>query len=73
MKAFFEAIQDLFVNVLFTPYDMFRFMESWWLANIVNWILAIIGMIAFVYWMLELKKYSDKGEEDKSVTSHSYL
>ena len=73
MKAFFEAIQDLFVNVLFAPYDMFRFMESWWAANTVNWILAIIGMVAFVYWMLELKKYNDHGEEDKSVTSHSYL
>lgn len=73
MKAFFEAIEDLFVNVLFAPFDMFRFMESWWASNMVNWILAIIGMVAFVYWMLELKKYNDNGEEDKSVTSHSYL
>ncbi|QCX01847.1 uracil phosphoribosyltransferase [Aggregatimonas sangjinii] len=73
MKAFFEGIEDLFVNVLFAPYDMFRFMESWWAANTINWILAIIGSVAFVYWMLELKKYDDKGEEDKSVTSHSYL
>jgi len=44
MKAFFEAIEDLFVNVLF-----------------------------FVYWMLQLKKYNDNGEEDKSISSHSYL
>lgn len=73
MKAIFEAIEDLFVNVLFSPYDMFRFMESWWASNIVNWLLAIIGMVAFVYWMLELKKYNANGEEDKSITSHSYL
>ncbi len=33
MKAFFEGIEDLFVNVLFWPYDIFRFMESWWAAN----------------------------------------
>jgi len=73
MKAFFEAIEDLFVNVLFTPFDIFRFMESWWASNTINWLLSIIGMVAFVYWMLELKKYNDNGEEDKSVTSHSYL
>lgn len=73
MKAFFEAIEDLFVNVLFSPFDMFRFMESWWASNLVNWLLAILGMVAFVYWMLELKKYNDSGEEDKTVTSHSYL
>ena len=73
MKAFFEAIQDLFVNVLFAPYDMFRFMESWWASNSINWVFAIIGLIAMVYWMLQLKTFNDNGEEDKSISSHSYL
>ncbi|NHF59098.1 uracil phosphoribosyltransferase [Flavobacteriaceae bacterium TP-CH-4] len=73
MKAFFEGIEDLFVNYLFSPYDFFRFMENWWTSNVVNWLFFIIGMVAFVYWMLELKKYNDRGEEDKSITSHSYL
>ncbi|WP_339710996.1 uracil phosphoribosyltransferase [uncultured Kriegella sp.] len=73
MKAFFEGIQDLFVNYLFAPYDFFRFMENWWGANIINWILAIIGSVAFVYWMIQLKQYNDNGEEDKSISSHSYL
>ena len=73
MTSFFKAIEDLFVNVLFAPFDFFRFIDSWWAANTVNWILAIIGMVAFVYWMLQLKKYNDNGEEDKSITSHSYL
>lgn len=73
MRAFFEAIEDLFVNVLFSPFDFFRFMENWWGANAINWVLVIIGMVAFAYWMGELKKYNDKGEEDKSITSHSYL
>lgn len=72
-RSFFEGIEDLFVNVLFAPYDFFRFMENWWAANTVNWILSIIGLVAFVYWMGELKKYNDKGEEDKSISSHSYL
>jgi hypothetical protein len=30
-------------------------------------------LIAFVYWMGELKKYAATGEEDKSISSHSYL
>ena len=73
MKAFFEGIQDLFENYLFAPYDFFRFMESWWAANIINWALFIIGFVAFIYWMLQLKQYNDHGEEDKSISSHSYL
>ncbi len=73
MTSFFRGIEDLFVNVLFAPYDFFRFMENWWASNAINWLLAIIGMVAFVYWMLELKKYNDNGEEDKSISSHSYL
>jgi len=72
-RSLFESIEDLFVNVLFWPYDFFRFMDNWWASNAVNWILAIIGMVAFVYWMLQLKQYDDNGEEDKSITSHSYL
>lgn len=73
MKSLFEGIEDLFVNVFFAPLDMLRFMEIWTMANTVNWIFMLIGSVAFVYWMLQLKKYNDNGEEDKSVTSHSYL
>ena len=73
MKAFFEAIEDLFVNVLFTPYDFFRFMDDWWLSNLVNWLLVILGTIAMIYWMGQLKKFHDSGEEDKDITAHSYL
>lgn len=73
MRAFFEGIEDLFVNVLFWPFDFFRFMESWWSSNLVNWIFAILGGVAMVYWLLQLKKFADSGEEDKSITAHSYL
>ena len=73
MRAFFEGIEDLFVNGLFWPYDFFRFMANWWTSNIVNWIFVILGTVAMVYWLLQLKKFDDKGEEDKSITSHSYL
>lgn len=73
MKAFFEGLEDLFVNVLFAPYDFLRFMENWWAANTLNWILMLVGFAAFVYWMLQLKEYNEKGEEDKSISAHSYL
>lgn len=73
MKSIFEGIEDLFVNVLFAPLDALRFAESWTLSNILNWIFMLIGFVAFVYWMIELKKYNDNGEEDKSISSHSYL
>jgi hypothetical protein len=46
-------------------------LDNWWLSNIVSWTLAIIGIVAFVYWMLQLRKF-DK-EEDKTITAHSYL
>lgn len=73
MKAIFEAIEDLFVNVLFAPYDLFRFMDSWWSSNIINWLFVIIGFIALFYWMQRLNIFASTGEEDKSISSHSYL
>ena len=75
MKDFFYAIQDLFVNVLFAPLDALRELEleNWWAANIMNWLFVIIGFVAFVYWMGQLKKFNNNNEEDKSVTAHSYL
>ncbi|MEN1784224.1 MAG: uracil phosphoribosyltransferase [Bacteroidota bacterium] len=73
MSKLFYGIEDLFVNVLFMPYDFLRFLESWWVSNAVNWIFVVIGTAAMVYWMKQLKIFNDNGEEDKSSTSHSYL
>ena len=75
MKDFFYAIQDLFVDVLFIPFDGLRELEleNWWASNTISWIFIVIGLSAFVYWMLQLKGFNDRGEEDKSITSHSYL
>ena len=75
MKDFFYAIQDLFVNVLFAPLDALRALEleSWAAANTLNWIFMLVGAVAFTYWMLQLKKYNDNNQEDKSISSHSYL
>ena len=75
MKDFFYGIQELFVNVLFAPFDALRNLEltNWWMSNFMSWTFIIIGIVAFVYWMLQLKSYNDNNEEDKSITSHSYL
>lgn len=75
MKDFFYGIQDLFVDVLFAPFDALRALEleSWFSANIMSWIFMIIGFVAFAYWMKQLAKYNANNEEDKSVSAHSYL
>jgi hypothetical protein len=75
MKDFFYGIEDLFVNGLFAPFDALRALEleSWFSANIMSWLFMAIGFVAFVYWMLQLKKYNDNNEENKSVSAHSYL
>ncbi len=73
MKALFEGIEDLFVNVLFAPYDLLRFTESWWSANILSWIFILIGAAAFVYWMLQLREFDKSGEEKNDLSAHSYL
>lgn len=73
-KGFFEGIQSFAEDVLFLPYDALRLgVDSWWISNIVSWLLMLIGVVAFIYWMVKLKKFNDNGEEDKSSTSHSYL
>ena len=61
MKDFFYGIQDLFVNHLFWPFDFLRNLayDSWWMSNIVSWILLITGIIAFVYWMKKLKDFNE--------------
>ena len=75
MKDFFNAIQDLFENVLLSPFYALRALEleNWFGANIMTWLFMGIGLVAFVYWMLQLKSFSDNDEEDKSISSHSYL
>ncbi len=75
MKDFFYAIQDLFVNVLFAPFDALRALEleNWFGANTISWLFIAIGFVAMVYWMLQLKKFDANNEEDKSISSHSYL
>lgn len=75
MKDFFEGIAWLFTEILFIPFDALRQLqdESWFLANIMNWIFMIVCFLAFFYWMIQLKKYNDNDEEDRDPTAHSFL
>ena len=75
MKDFFNGIQELFETVFFVPFNVLRESEldNWWIANVVTWLFLAILLVCFTYWMLQLKSFSDKDEEDKSISSHSYL
>jgi len=75
MKSLFEGIAYLFEEVLFLPFNALREMEleSWTLANGLNWIFMLIAAAAMVYWVKQLKKFDKNDNERKDVTSHSYL
>jgi hypothetical protein len=75
MKDFFYAIQDLFVDVLFAPFDALRALEleNWVGANIMSWVFLAIGFVAMLYWLRQLRIFDNNNEEDKSVSAHSYL
>ena len=75
MKEFFTAIQELFETVLFVPFNMLREIEldNWWFANIITWVFLAILVVSVTYWMFQLKAFSDNNEEDKTISSHSFL
>ncbi|MCT4630875.1 uracil phosphoribosyltransferase [Winogradskyella sp.] len=75
MKDFFYVINDLFVGGLFAPLDYLRKLEltNWFAANTMSWVFMLIGTVAFIYWMKQLAKFNANNEEDKSISSHSFL
>tara|TARA_B100001093_G_C26825029_1_gene1013612 strand:+ start:670 stop:900 length:231 start_codon:yes stop_codon:yes gene_type:complete len=73
-KDLFEAIELLFVEVLFIPFDFIRLdISNWIVQNGINFTFILIISAALLYWTLELVKYDKKGEEKKDVTAHSFL
>ena len=70
----FKAIEFLFVEVLFAPFDFIRLeISNWLLQNIINFGFIIVISSALIYWTLQLIKYDKKGDERKDVTAHSFL
>ena len=75
MKNFFEAIASLFQDLLFLPYQLLTQLEpsSWWLANGMSFLFLAIGFVAAVYWIRQLLKFDQSGEENKDSSAHSFL
>ena len=75
LRDIFYAIQEFTEEVLFVPFNVLREveLENWWMANLVSWVFLAILVVSFTYWMLQLKSFNDNNEEDKSISSHSYL
>lgn len=75
LRDVFYGIKDFSEEVLFAPFEAMRALEleSWTMANTINWIFMIICFLALGYWMLQLKKFNANNEEDITSTSHSFL
>ena len=74
MKELFEAIEFLFVEILFFPFDFIRLdITSWIFQNVINFSFIFIISAALVYWTLELVKYDKKEGKETEVTAHSFL
>ena len=74
MKELFEAIEFLFVEILFFPFDFIRLdITSWIFQNAINFSFILVISAALVYWTLELVKYDKKDGKETEVTAHSFL
>jgi Family of unknown function (DUF6341) len=75
MKAFFEAIQFLFVDIFFAPMDWLRELEvtNWWSANIINWIFIGVCIYWTTYWTKQLNIFKKEGSDEQDTTAHSFL
>jgi hypothetical protein len=74
MKEFFEAVEFLFVEILFFPFDFIRLdITSWIFQNAINFSFIFIITAALVYWTLELVKYDKNEGVESEVTAHSFL
>jgi len=43
------------------------------MANAINWLFLLVGFSAMVYWILQLKLFDERGEENKDPSAHSFL
>ena len=75
MKAFFEAIQSLFVDFLFKPLDFLRHFEqtSWSFSNLMSWFFMGVCAYYIVYWCKQLTLHNQDQTNDQDTTAHSFL
>ena len=66
VKDLFAAIEFLFVEVLFIPFDFIRLeISNWLFQNAINFSLILVISGALIYWTLQLLKFDKSGEENK--------
>ena len=75
MKGLFEGIQSFVEGFAMAPLNALRALEleNWFAANIFNWLFMLVGMVAFVYWMKQLKGFNENKEETSGVIIKSVL
>lgn len=63
---FFNGIKHLFEDLLFVPLEYLRHLEdqTWWGANLINWVFLIIFFVLFGYWLYKLKVFFDYDKEN---------
>ncbi|MCD6543396.1 MAG: hypothetical protein J7K34_02695 [Flavobacteriaceae bacterium] len=59
----FRAIGDFCTDILFLPYDAFRFTEGWWNSNLINAIFISIIILLLMYWITRLVTYNNTVNE----------
>jgi len=59
----FRAIGDFCTDLLFAPYDFFRFMDGWWISNTMGVFLVSIGFLFLFYWLGQMSKHNKAGEQ----------
>lgn len=67
-----HGIEYLFVEVLFIPLDWLRNLQfdTWWGANMFNWVFLLIGAAAFMYWLKQLNGFREEEKENASHSAH---
>lgn len=74
MRELFEAIEFIFVEILFFPFDFIRLdISNWFFQNAINFGFILIIATALTYWTIELIKYDKKEGKETKVTAHSFL
>lgn len=66
----FKWIGELFTDILFIPFNSFRFMAresfGWWTSNTINWLFLLILFVLLGYWMKESRRFIKEGTEDRA-------
>lgn len=63
---FFQWIAHIFEDFFFIPLDYIRHWQdqSWWGANLVNFIFLGIFFVFLFYWLYKLKVFYDWDKEN---------